>query len=204
MKGAAEALSAILVTGILISVVGSVYFWGLPLIQKNKDIATLESAEKFMLNLDNKIKSISNSGGRGEVKINVPGILAFDGNALILVIETQGTQYAKNAMIPLGKNDCNVETGVWGSDEPDTFCVYSQEMSENEFNTTYILGFIQLDTKISSEIKGPESYRILLDGLPSRGGEGRTVLIENMGAEKESLQGGRSMVKTKISIKIQT
>ena len=204
MRGATEALSAILVTGILISVVGSVYFWGLPLIQKNKDIATLESAEKFMVNLDRKIKSVSNSGGRDEIKINVPGILAFDGNSLALVIETQGTQYAKNAMIPLGKNICTLETGVWGADEPDTLCAYSQEISETMFNTTYVLRFAQLDTKISETLKGPESYRISLGGLPSRGGEGRTVIIENLGTEKEALQGGRNLIKTKIAIKIQT
>ena len=38
MKGQ-QAISVILLTGILIVTVSSIYFWGIPLIEKNKDIA---------------------------------------------------------------------------------------------------------------------------------------------------------------------
>jgi hypothetical protein len=203
MKGATEALSAILVTGVLISVVGSVYFWGLPLVQKNKDIATLESSENFMVNLKNKIKTVANNGGREELIINVPGILIFDGSSLNLVVDTQGTQYAKGATIPLGRNECNLQTGVWGLNEPETFCVFSEEIGESKFTTTYTLKFVQLDTIISDQIKGPESFTIDTTGTSSRGGEGKTVLIENTGTERQSV-GDSTLVKTKVSIKIQS
>src|SRR3989338_6960866 len=87
MKGQQEALSAILISGILIGVVGSVYFWGVPLIQKNKDISILESSEAFVRGLDVKIKSVANNGGRDQMSIPVPGIVTFDGKMITMSIE---------------------------------------------------------------------------------------------------------------------
>lgn len=202
MKGATEALSAILITGVLISVVGSVYFWGLPLIQKNKDIATLESSEIFMSDLNKKIKSIANNGGRAEFIIAVPGVVLFDGTSISLTINSQGTQYATDANVPLGKNSCNVNAGIWSRDEPDTLCVLSKELSETSYETTYSIKYIQLDTEISEGVKGPESFKIELTGNPDSGGEGTIILIENLGTEKVTLADDRDLIRTNVSIKL--
>ena len=78
MKGAMEAISVVLVTGVLIGVVGSIYFWGLPLIEKNKDISILENSEFFIKNLNDEIKNIANSGGIVNKKITVPATVSFD------------------------------------------------------------------------------------------------------------------------------
>ena len=103
MKGQQEALSAVLISGILIGVVGSVYFWGIPLIQKNKDVSLLENSEAFMQTLDSKIKAVANNGGRDQIVISVPGLVRFDGEIVEFSIETEGTIYATDEEILLGR-----------------------------------------------------------------------------------------------------
>ena len=64
MKGQQQVLTILLITLVLVAIVGSVYFWGLPLIQKNRDITVLKKAEDFMMNLNNKIKYVANTQSR--------------------------------------------------------------------------------------------------------------------------------------------
>src|SRR3990172_6128367 len=123
MKGQHEAIAVILLSGILIGVVGSVYFWGVPLIEKNKDIAILENSEKFIRNLNNKIRFVVNNGGRDQITVEIPGIVRFDPvtNSIKLVADTQGTIYATGAEIPIAKNpECSSVEGDFGLDDPET------------------------------------------------------------------------------------
>src|SRR3989344_9317294 len=105
MKGQ-QAISVILLTGILIVTVSSIYFWGVPLIQKNKDVALLENSETFMLNLAESIKYVANNPGREQVRFNVDGVMKFESGSIELQVETGGTIYEAGGFIPLGKNDC--------------------------------------------------------------------------------------------------
>ncbi len=190
MKGQQEAVSVILITGILIGVVGSVYFWGLPLIQKNKDISVLKDSERFMFDLNEKIKSVANSGGREQIRIDVPGILVFDplDGSLRFRVDTKGTIYDTGAPIPLSRNDCSKTLGEWGADEPGTLCVESKGETEKFFNT-YSLKYIELRHPTRQD-----SYKIVLSGEEASGGENHDIVMENIGSS-----GGITTVK--ISIK---
>ncbi|MBL7206344.1 MAG: hypothetical protein ISS36_01955 [Candidatus Aenigmarchaeota archaeon] len=66
-----EVISVLMITGIIISLVGAAYMWGVPMIDKRTATTDLDIAEKFMLDLDKKIKEIANSGG-GEVSLEIP------------------------------------------------------------------------------------------------------------------------------------
>lgn len=194
MKGQQEALSAILITGILIGVVGSVYFWGIPLIQKNKDIATQENTELFMKDLNEKIIYIANHGGRDQIKFSIPGTLKFSGDLITIETETTGTKYfAVGLLIPLGKNNCTVENGIWGKDEPATLCVRGMKLDVNKYHTTYTLKYIRLDAT------GIDSYRINLTGSGSAG-ESAVLAIENKGTTVV-IDSGRSVSQTQIEVK---
>src|SRR3989344_99155 len=155
MKGQQEALSAILISGILIGVVGSVYFWGVPLIQKNKDISLLETSESLMNDLDSKIKAVANNGGRDQMTVTVPGLVTFDGSTIDLEIETEGTIYATNAQIPLGRSVASnlktdftsgipVKYGTWGVDDPVLFNVLSKEVTKGKYKNSYTLEYVEL------------------------------------------------------------
>lgn len=191
MKGQQEALTAILISGILISVVGSVYFWGLPMIQKNMDVSTLENSESFVKTVNDKIKYIANNGGRDQVRITVPGTVTFDGGKIELSVETKGTIYATSALIPFGKNDCTAQEGSWGINDPETLCVTSVKLSDQKYLTKYDVNYIELKTS------GIKSYQIELTGPTSSGGTDHVINIENKGTEEDI-----NLIKTKIAINI--
>lgn len=193
MKGVAEALSAVIMTGVLIGVVGSIYFWGLPLIQKNKDISTLQSAERFMNELSNKIKDVVNSPGRQIITINVPGELNFGGQKFHLTVSTAGTIYSTEGLIPLGRNECSPDAGILGVQDYATLCVASSKVGDT-FKTVYTLKFIQLDTT------GIDSFRIAFSGNPSIGTESRVITLENTGTATQL--GARRIVTPNIAVGI--
>lgn len=192
MKGQQEAITAILISGILIGVVGSVYFWGLPLIQKNKDISVLENSESFMKNLNEKIKYIANNGGREQVRITVPAVVRFTDDKIIeLVVESEGTIYNINAEIPLGKNtECHAAEGTWGLDNMEILCVKSVKVGEDSYRTTYSLSYMNLTS-------GSKKYLIGLTGQSTSGGEEHFIAIENKGTPADA-----NLIRTLVEITI--
>jgi len=188
MKGQ-EVITAILITGILLGLIGSVYLWGNPLIEKNKDISLLEHAEEFMYNLDAKIKNVATHGGREQIEIPLSR-LYFDSNDIDLIVETKNTIYAIGAPIPLGKNECEKTGGDWGVDEQDVLCVRSEEIG-GEYETDYNLKYIDLELGINT-------YKIKLIGKNDSGKEDDVVIIERVGTEKIG-----NRIETSVSIKIE-
>lgn len=192
MKGQQQVLSTILLTGILVGVVGSVYLWGMPLIQKNKDVSTLENSESFMRSLDEKIKYIANNGGKDQIRVTVPGTISFDGNMIKLSVETNGVVYASGGDIPLSRNECSRAFGQWGINDPDVLCVNSQKFGDNNYKSTYSLYFVQLDTTA-----GGKSYKIDLYGTSSAAGENHDLTIENTGSRESG-----NLIYTQVKISI--
>ena len=183
MKAVAEALSAIMLLGVMIGVVSSVYFWGLPLVQKNKDVTSLRASESFMNELANKIKEVVNSPGRQKLTIRVSGEVSFDGtqeNQFTLTVKTDSTIYSIGGLIPLGRNDCSPNTGTFGMQDYATLCMISNRVGE-KFETIYKLKFIQLDTE------GIDSFKIAFSGTPNLAQETHVITIENTGTTTEDV-----------------
>jgi hypothetical protein len=187
MKGQ-ETISVILITGILLGLVGSVYLWGVPLIEKNTDISVLENAEEFMNNLDAKIKNVATHGGREQIEIPL-GRVYFDAD-IDLNVDTKNTIYDSGAWVSLGRNSCTKPDGVWGVDNQDVLCVLSQEVGE-EYKTGYRLRYIDL-------VLGAKKYKIELVGEKDTGKEDNIIVIEGLGTETAG-----DYVKTKVSISIE-
>jgi hypothetical protein len=187
MKGQ-EVVTAILITGILLGLVGSVYLWGVPLIEKNKDVSLLQSAEEFMHNLDEKIKDVATHGGREQIEILL-GRVYFESD-INLNVETKNTIYASGASIPLARNDCTMDKGIWGVDDQDVLCVLSKKIGD-KYETDYILRYINLTL-------GTKTYKIELLGEKNSGKKDNSIIIERTGTEKEG-----DYVKTLILIRIE-
>jgi len=199
MKGQMEVVSVILISGILIGVVGSVYFWGAPLIQKNKDIAELENTENFIKALNNKIRFTANNGGRDSLRITPSGIVRFDSasGTIEITVTTEGTRYATDADIPLGTNTaCAATEGIFGVNDPETICVKSMKIGDRKFRTTYTLNYIKL---VNTEVL--RDFQIMLTGSTKSGGQDSTIVFENKGS-RESIVSGRKLITTLIEINI--
>ena len=192
-----EAVSAVLISGILIGVVGSVYFWGIPLIQKSRDTSLLENAESFMTLMEQKIKSVAAGGGRENIRLTEPGTLEFSGGALIYTISTDGTIYATDANIPLGKSsNCDAtKTGTFGTNDSSVLCISSAQLADSKYQNTYSLGYRDL-------ISGLKTYRIALTGNAAAGSRDRTLIIQNDGVT-ETQQDGKQIVTSSVRISIE-
>src|SRR3989344_7570658 len=198
MKGQQEALSAVLISGILIGVVGTVYFWGLPLIQKNKDISVLESTEDFMSEMIDKIKLVANAGGREQIMFNQPGIVRFDGYSIRVVLDTEGTLYAAEAPVPLSRNNAALSSGVWGIDQPEIITVTANHIAESHYRNTFKLEYIPL--VVNSQI-GNKEFLIKLVGTDSIGGQGSNVIISSEGTS-DDVFGTTTRVNSNVKIVI--
>ncbi|MCX6815510.1 MAG: hypothetical protein NT120_01490 [Candidatus Aenigmarchaeota archaeon] len=200
MKGQQEVISVVLISGILIGVVGSVYFWGVPLVQKNKDVALLENTESFIKSLDNKIKFVANNGGRDNIRIPALGIVRFDSTSstIEITVNTEGTIYATEAAIPLGRNTaCAATEGTFGINDQDTICVRSNKISDKNFRTIYTLSYVKLNDQ---EVL--RSFNIKLTGPNRSGGQDNTIVFENKGNSESLDDQGRRVITTLIDINI--
>ena len=187
-KGQQDVLSAVMLTGIMVVIVGSVYFWGIPLVQKNRDVNALQNSEDFMRTLSDKIKFVANNAGRDQLSVNVPVIISFNSefDAITLAIETEGSIYAAEADIPLsrtGKETCTFETetiGTWGVDQPEVLCVRSSKLAENAYKSIYTLQYIDLKRAITETAS--KTHRIDLTGTDGSVGQDHSIVIEYDGA----------------------
>ncbi len=192
-----EAVSVLLISGILIGVVGSVYFWGVPLIQKSRDAQLLENAEALMLLIDQKIKTVAASGGRENIKIVEPGTIRFSGGKIHYNISTDGTIYATDASIPLGetRNCDDTKAGVLGQDDSAVLCVASNQLSSAKYQNTYSLSYRNLTS-------GLKIFRIVLNGAAASGSAESSIIIES-GSVTETTENGKQVVTVNIDIAIQ-
>ena len=184
MKGQQEILTPLLFTGILIAVVGSVYIWGVPLIQKNQDITMLHKAEDFMKNLNDKIIKVANTQGSDKITIET-GTFEFDPNpspdtgtgTITLKVNTQGTIYAAGSRIPFVRDStCQYSNScIMGQDEPQWYYVNSQDI-DGAYLSTYTLSYRNLTSPNS-----PSVYQINLTGTKRMAGENHDVIIEFKG-----------------------
>ncbi len=174
MKGQQEVLTPILLTGIMIAVISSVYFWGMPLIEKNKDAIYLRRSETFMNNLADKIKYVAANGGREEIIFNLPGSVRFlpDENYIELTLKTDGTIYSTGGDIYFTLT--STTPGILGKDEPFILKAHTSRLNKN-YLTSYSLQSIPL-------CSGTRCYEIDFEGKPFEIGSGNhKIVIENVG-----------------------
>jgi hypothetical protein len=198
--GQAEVVTAVLISGLLITSVSAVYFWGLPVIYKSRDNALITNAEDFMFFLDKTIKSTAAAadGSRENIRLSEPGILRISGGKVIYSIQTDGTIYSTDAPIQLGRTkDCDsTKPGMFGQNEPAVICVSSNQISESSYTNVYSLSYKDLEA-------GLKVYRISVTGNDVSSPKS-TLIIENTGVGAPSPMGdGRELITVNIRITLQ-
>ncbi len=183
IKAQTEVLTTLLIFVVTLSVVTSVYMFGIPLIEKNKDMATLERAEDFIKSLNIKIKGVAN-GGSDQIEFNLPGLFVFNetNENIQVVLKTTGTKYAEGGWISLSMG--NKTTGRWGIDEPEIIEVRSIKLANKKYISTFRLKYRQLDAQ-------QKSYKISLASASGGSlvtGEGHNIILTYAGtSENEGL-----------------
>lgn len=125
MKLQSNVISLIIIAGMIIALVGAAYVWAVPLIEKRATVTDYEIVERFMLDLDQEIVKIANTGS-GVSTIDIPrGVLTLQPHDISSPVKNTLTLdfYVSQPIITEG-GSLPVRTGVidyigeYGKSEP--------------------------------------------------------------------------------------
>ena len=180
-KGMSPLISSILIVGILAVITLIAYEWGMPMIQKNIDITTLNKAENFLRQLDKKIDDVAKLGGNEELIFNLPGEITInpENNIIEFYLKTSGSIYMQGGFVCFSRN-CNLTNGIWGKDSYSVIGVQVDQFGEYATITTYKIIYRNLtsDTKTYIlDVVTPQNVTLV-------GSENSRLLIKKIGEER--------------------
>jgi len=183
-KGMSPLISSILIVGILAVITLIAYEWGMPMIQKNIDITTLNKAENFLRQLDKKIDDVAKLGGNEELIFNLPGEITInpENNIIEFYLKTSGSIYMQGGFVCFSRN-CNLTNGIWGKDSYSVIGVQVDQFEEYATITTYKIIYRNLtsDTKTYIlDIVTPRNATLV-------GSENSRLLIKKIGEERGTI-----------------
>ncbi len=199
--GQTQAITLVLISGIIIALVGFAYTWGKPMIEKRSVIMQFTSALKFMEDLDRKIVDMAGScsfegGCEEEFELPVPGMMILNESGNTLFYEFRVEQPLITAGEVLFNTADNGSIARYG----ETPGVLS--MTGNRSGSSYTLKFSLRYRELVSDdpFRG---YKIQL--LRSGGSSGnRKIVISYGGSETRSGEAyeGRDLVLSKIRVQL--
>jgi len=190
MKAQTQVISVVLLTGIIISLVGTAYMWGKPLIEKRTTLTEFSSAMDFILELDKRITDLANSGS-GSFYVDIPkGILRVvgynendpDNNSIIYEIPVS-QPIAYNASTILLKTSSYDMIGMYGEAEPRIITLNVISNDDGGYTLRFKIYYRELDTQTAG-------YQIALNPVATSNiaTQRLTVSFE----KKETIPGGAS------------
>ncbi|MBN1896531.1 MAG: hypothetical protein JW789_02275 [Candidatus Aenigmarchaeota archaeon] len=210
-KAQVQAITMVLMAGVVISLVGAAWFWGKPLIEKRSTATEIATAEEFIIELDRQIVEVARSGGSKSVRI--PSIAG----ASLYVNDTQLAAFGNEvtfsfttdqAMIEMGGDSASVpvetfdenHVGSYGG-SPRIITLDGNELSNSQFRMTLRLRYRQLDDTTSDR-----GYQIVLnDGGRVTDRAASMVTVTFLGTETISgdcCSGAGDTLETKINVSI--
>jgi hypothetical protein len=125
MRGQSSVISIVIIAGMVVALIGIAYAWAIPMIEKRTAIADYNMVESFMLELDENIVDIANTGS-GDVLMEIPkGTLTVNGynvtgdvnNTITLDFYVEQPLITSGGTIPIKTNSLDY-IGEYGKTEP--------------------------------------------------------------------------------------
>jgi len=208
-KAQSEIIGGILIVVVSIALVGVIYTWGLPLIQKRQDTAIADRVDSAfdpnnVNSLPSKIEAIATNKGEATFNLDVDGLWILNETedsltfAFFSKVSKVATNLPANPWVSLTPNvNCNVEisAGILGVDKPSVICARGDTFS-SAYNVTYKLYLRQLNPSTSGT-----SYKIDLlkhesSTLTSTGKSIRLVFSD----KKEQQMGQQTLITYQVKI----
>ncbi|OGI14950.1 hypothetical protein A3K63_02900 [Candidatus Micrarchaeota archaeon RBG_16_49_10] len=179
--------------------------WGNRIIQKKKDMKSLDDAYNFFIILDKTIRDVAKNGGEQSLTLDVPGIFEINpdtpsdsghsylNNTIQFYFQSRASNIAQGDWIPLNTPN-NETTGVLGIDSPSVIFGRA-EMQANEIDVKYLLWYRELDDQQG------HVYKIVLnttDNMKKVTTSG-FLKIQRLGTDRTTV-GGNEVMLTKINI----
>ena len=203
-KAQAEIITVVLISGIVISLVGVAYMWGIPLITKRTALTEFLSAEDFVVKLNDRIVNIANSGS-GEATLTIPKgrirVIDFDPlnprdpDRNSIVLETTVSQPLVLGSSVILKTNVLGENATYGEAEPRVINL-SSESSGSEYKLVFTLHFRELDTRNQPS----RGYLIAVQAGTTSGNSQVTVSYAGTEIKPGASASGGDLVVTKIRV----
>jgi hypothetical protein len=191
MKGQTQAVTTVLITGVILASVVSAYVWGVPLIEKREGQAEVQSLESSMMRVEETIDSVAESGqgtsrdveldlDRGNIKVNSTE------NFIQISTTASGASYPQNGWKLLrGENrqGLSIGSGIYGSQGEDSAGVVAAKSADNAVSIGYRIEFRNMRVSTPS---GSELRQIDLQASGPKRAEGdATLRFMNEGVEQD-------------------
>ena len=204
MKSAqAEVVTLVLVSGIVIALVGTAYFWGKPLIEKRTAANDFSLYQRFADDLDAAVTTIANSKS-GSEKLRLPGgslrVIPYnaadpDNNSIIV-------EFPLSQKLIVGDDDIFYKTsstgpiGTFGSDEP-RIITFRQRPQGTGYTVQLRLRYRELDLNTPPK----KAFMIALNegGQPLAGTTEVSISYTGFVSSSTAFNGG-PLILTKISV----
>ncbi|MDY6777721.1 MAG: hypothetical protein SVU32_03585 [Candidatus Nanohaloarchaea archaeon] len=211
-KGQAQVVTAVLLAGIIVAGVSAVYTWGVPLLQKNQDIKSLQGSLDDLRQLESAIETVAQRGGSNEVSFAVnDGQLRVlpDDNAIVYSVRTKAAYVSTTEWVPLNENDMRgIEEanrssayGINGRDKPGVIIGKAFRQGEG-YRSVYRLEFRELQ-----DLNSDRGYIIDIQTTGDQEASGGThqITIEKVNSitEEGASKTGGPLVRRIIRIQVQ-
>jgi hypothetical protein len=203
-KAQEQIMSVVIITGIIISLVGVAYLWGKPLIEKRTTIAEYSTIESFILNLNDKIIDIANSGS-GKHSIDIPlgsiRAIAYNpsnlaGSNMLVFEHTISQPILLGSTVPVKTNNLE-EVAMYGDSQPRIIT-----MSVSPYNNQYIMNMTLHYRELDTNTIPRKGFLIQLVPVTS---SGRKTIVVSFGGN-QVIPGAAAnrgdLVVTKINVEL--
>lgn len=137
MKGQTQAVTAVMITGIMVGTISAVYVWGTPLLEKREGQSQINQIENDVLGLKSEIDSVSDAGQNSGSQVN---LRLDDGEVYVNEAENyiEVTVFASSSRYPQGTwrllegnnlqglSFASGDYGIRGQDSPGVVAVRSE------------------------------------------------------------------------------
>jgi hypothetical protein len=200
LKLQVQAISMVIIAGIVLSLAGAAYFWGKPMIEKRSTMTDIATAKSFILQLDRHITDVAKGGGAKSITIpQISGssmLVNVTGNEIVFRF------FTSEAMIYTGEDSMPVPVETYDEDPVGQYggspriITLEGETEDDRHQMTLRLKYRELDVNTPPK----KGYKIVIvDG----GKTGRSVVgVSYIGVETapgEASNGG-DLIKTRINV----
>ena len=209
VSGQTSMISIVIIAGMVIAMVGVAYTWAVPMVEKRITVTDFNLIEGFMLELNEKIVDIANTGS-GEASILIPkGVVEVRGydysgtgnNSVIIDFEVSQPIMVEGS-VPIRTTSLD-EVADYGKSEPRTIIV-SAEAADKQTHLNMTMRYRELRSTT------PKGYIIALcppggsfgcDGSSQGGKEVVVSYDSTVVSSRDQLDGG-DLTITYISIEV--
>ena len=218
MKGQTPAITAVLITTVIVGSVATAYVWGTPLLEKRQGQADIQQVENNAVNIHNKIIAVSEGGSgtteRVEFNSDSDSELRINTDKDFIEITTEGQQssYAPDSWNFIqGKSLQNLTfgDGDYGTESDDLPGVLAVRPSTTGASGSFLRYRIEFRNILADTPTGQRLQKIdLTSAGQKRAVKDATLLISNQGTELDTgnqrveLSNGEKIERTRTVVEV--